>query len=102
MQVVYKYFAIKPIRAEHPVGSGEIVNYQPGQEIPASDWGRAADNLVELGKAARVAFNVPDPGEPQVETVTVSLGVEPPMVADSASHVTQVEKRGPGRPRKVK
>ena len=96
MQVLYKYFAIKPISAEHPVGSGIVVDYQPGQEVPASDWGRAADNLVELGKVARVAFNVPSEGDPPVETVSVTLGVEEPA---GAVHVTQ-EKRGPGRPKK--
>lgn len=104
MRVEYHYFAIKPIRAEHPVGSGTIVEYQPGQEIPANDWGRAADNLVELNKAARVAFNIPEDGDVQVETVEVSLGVTPgfdedgqPTPEDTTQHVT----RPKGRPRKA-
>lgn len=75
MQVIYKYFAIKPLRAEHPVGSGKIVDYRPGEEIPGSDWGRAIDNLVELGKAARVAFNVPEEGDEGVETLEVEIPV---------------------------
>jgi hypothetical protein len=57
------YVAVKPIKAEHPVGSGTVVDYQPGDVIPAGEWGRAADNLVELGKAARMAINVPDDNE---------------------------------------
>ena len=57
-EIVFSYVAIKPLRAEHPVGSGIIVEYLPGDVIPAGEWGRAADNLVELGKAARLAVNV--------------------------------------------
>lgn len=57
-EIVFSYVAVKPIRAEHPVGSGIIVEYAPGDVIPAGEWGRAADNLVELGKAARLAINV--------------------------------------------
>lgn len=93
MQVIYRYFAIKPIKAEHPVGSGEIVDYKPGEEIPAGEWGRAADNLVELGKAARVAFNVPEEGED-----VASVELEMPAVVGT-KHVA-AEKKGPGRPRK--
>lgn len=92
MKVIYRYFAVKPIRAEHPVGSGEVVEYTPGQEVPASDWGRAADNLVELGKIARVAFNVEDDTEVEVE-------IGPAAIDISTLHVTE-KKRGPGRPRK--
>ena len=90
MHVIYRYFAVKPIRAEHPIGSGTVVEYQPGAEIPGSDWGRAIDNLVELGKAARVAFNVPDDGE-EVESITVEV----PTVG-----IPPEEKKPPGRPRK--
>jgi hypothetical protein len=89
VQVIYRYFAVKPLRAEHPVGSGEIVNYQPGDEIPGNDWGRATDNLVELGKAARVAFNVEDGEELDIK---IGPAVDPVHVAPP--------KRGPGRPRK--
>lgn len=106
MRVEYHYFAVKPIRAEHPIGSGVIVEYLPGQEIPANDWGRAANNLVELGKAARVAFNIPEEGDDQLETVELQVGVTPGFTdegqptPDGASHVTVPVKRGPGRPRK--
>jgi hypothetical protein len=61
--IVFSYVAVKPIKAEHPIGSGLIVDYEPGDVIPAGEWGRAADNLVELGKAAMMAINVPDDGE---------------------------------------
>jgi hypothetical protein len=61
--IVFSYVAVKPIKAEHPIGSGKIVDYEPGDVIPAGEWGRAADNLVELGKAAMMAINVPDDGE---------------------------------------
>lgn len=88
MKVVYKYFAVKPIRAAAP--DGGVVTYEPGQEVPASDWGRAADNLVEMGKIARVAFNVDDDAEIEVE-----LG--PAAVEIGASHVTPPKR---GRPRK--
>jgi hypothetical protein len=92
VKVIYRFFAIKPLRAEHPVGSGEIVEYKPGEEIPAGEWGRAADNLVELGKAARVAFNVEDDTEVGVE-------IGPAAVDISTLHVTE-KKRNPGRPKK--
>jgi hypothetical protein len=96
VKVIYRYFAVKPIRAEHPIGSGIIVEYQPGDEVPGNDWGRATDNLVELGKIARVAFNVEDDTEVEVE-----LG--PAAVDIKALHVAPPKpKRGPGRPRKVK
>ncbi len=61
--IVFGFKAIKPIRAEHPVGSGTIVTYQPGEEVPAGDWGRAMDALVEQGKIMRYATNVYEPGE---------------------------------------
>lgn len=57
-RVEFSYVAVKPISAEHPVGSGKTVDYAPGDIIPAEDWGMAAHNLVELGKAARLAVNV--------------------------------------------
>ena len=55
----FVFIAVKPLRAEHPVGSGQIVNYAPGDVVPAADWGRAAGNLVESGKIIRTAMNVP-------------------------------------------
>ncbi len=62
-EIAFGFKAIKPITAEHPIGSGKIVTYQPGDEVPAGDWGRAADNLVENGKIMRYAVNVYAPGE---------------------------------------
>jgi hypothetical protein len=61
--IEFGYKAIKPITAEHPIGSGEIVTYNPGEEVPAGDWGRAADSLVENGKIMRYARNVYEAGE---------------------------------------
>ncbi len=81
----FKYIAVKPLRAEHPVGSGIIVEYAPGEEIPAGEWGRAADNLTELGKAVRTAVAVwvedgsgggPPAAEPSAP-VTEANGDEP-------------------------
>jgi hypothetical protein len=63
VKIVFTYVAVKPITAEHPVGSGKIVSYQPGDVIPAGEWGRAADNLVERGKAAMMAVNVLEAGD---------------------------------------
>lgn len=80
MHVEFSYVAIKPLRAEHPVGSGTIVEYQPGEVIPASDWGRAADNLVERGKAAMMAVNVMDAEDMPVDDTPVD---------EPALHVTQ-------------
>lgn len=54
----YTYIAAKPFWAEHPIGSGIRVDYEPGMEVPAGEWGRAADNLVERGKIFRTAKNV--------------------------------------------
>lgn len=54
----FGYKAIKPFQAEHPLGSGTVVDYQPGDEVPADDWGRAGDNMVEAGRIMRYARNV--------------------------------------------
>jgi len=54
----FRYFAVKPMDAEHPIGSGTIVHYDVGEEIPGNDWGRSTDWLVENGKAVRMADNV--------------------------------------------
>ena len=62
-EIAFGFKAVKPIRAEHPIGSGKIVEYGPGDEVPAGDWGRAADALVENGKLMRYAMNVYGPGE---------------------------------------
>lgn len=91
MKIIYKYFAVIPIKAEHPVGSGIVVEYVQGDEVPASDWGRAADNLVELGKIQRVAFNVEDGVDEATPLVTLR--------ENEASHAAP--KRKPGRPRKA-
>ena len=63
MHVEFRYVAVKPIRAGHPPGTDEIVSYEPGDEVPAGEWGRAADNLVEMGKIVRMGMNVLDEGD---------------------------------------
>ena len=65
------YYARKPLRAEHPIGSGTIVEYQPGDVIPAGEWGASANWLVENGRAAEMFDNVwvDDVPAPQVEQV---------------------------------
>ncbi len=80
----FKYFAVKPMKAEHPIGSGTIVEYKVGEEIPGGDWGRSTDWLVENGKAVRMADNVwVDDGDgPAPETAVVEPPVEP-AVADA-------------------
>jgi len=55
-QTVATYYAQKPLRAEHPIGTGTIVEYAPGDVIPAGDWGASANWLVENGRAA-VMYN---------------------------------------------
>lgn len=79
-KIVFTYVAVKPLIAEHPVGSGQIVEYAPGDPIPAGEWGRAADNLVELGKAVRLAVNVDDDAE--------AKGADPVSAPEAALHVT--------------
>lgn len=97
MHVEFSFVAIKPLRAEHPVGSGKVVEYQPGDVIPASDWGRAADNLVERGKAAMLAVNVPDEDDlVDGDGVQAVPATEPEP--EPALHVTQATK--PKRTRK--
>lgn len=57
---VFKFVAVKRIVAEHPIGSGIDVVYEPGDDVPAGEWGRSADNLIEVGKIMRVAVLVSD------------------------------------------
>ena len=57
-KTVTTYYARKPLRAEHPIGSGTIVEYQPGDVIPAGEWGASANWLVENGRAAEMMDNV--------------------------------------------
>ncbi len=54
----FRFYAVKPMDAEHPIGSGTIVHYDVGEEIPGGDWGRSIDWLVENGRAVRMADNV--------------------------------------------
>lgn len=61
---VFRFIAVKQITAEHPLGSGIHVTYEPGDEVPANEWGRATDNLIEVGKIQRVALLVPDDDDP--------------------------------------
>lgn len=48
-QIITRY-AAKPFKAEHPIGSNTIVEYKPGDVVPAGDWGPAESWLKESGK----------------------------------------------------
>lgn len=62
--VIWGFKAIKPFDAEHPIGSGTLVHYNPGDEVPASEWGRAEGFMVEAGTIMRYARNVAEvPGQ---------------------------------------
>ncbi len=62
--VTFGFKAIKPLKAEHPLGSGTVVDYLPGDEVPAGEWkGAAVEALIENGKLMRYATNVYAPGE---------------------------------------
>ncbi len=65
--VEFDWVARKPFTAEHPLGTGTIVSYQPGDRVPANDWGQAAHHLEANDKIMRIAINVSDPGDGIVE-----------------------------------
>lgn len=73
--ISYTFLAVVPFKAEHPIGSGTVVQYNPGDPFPGEDWGNAASNLVEMGKAVRLAVNVADVGGSQ-EAVTPTAPTE--------------------------
>lgn len=62
LEIQYTYIAIRPLDAEQPVGSGRVVHYDPGDIVPASDWGAAAASLLEMGRIERLAVNVDSHG----------------------------------------
>ncbi len=41
-----------------------MVRYNPGDPFPGEDWGNAAHNLVEVGKAVRLAVNIGGGSQP--------------------------------------
>lgn len=61
--VEFSWVAKWPLKAEHPLGSGEIVEYAPGDVVPANEWGQAAHHLEANDKIMQVAVNVSDPGD---------------------------------------
>lgn len=75
--ITYTFVAVVPFKAEHPIGSGTVVTYNPGDTFPGEEWGNAAHNLVEVGKAVRLAVNVADAGGSQV-AVTPPASTEKP------------------------
>ena len=78
--VEFSWVALKPIRAEHPLGSGVVVEYMPGDLVPANDWGQAVEHLAANGKIAQIAINVLDPGE--VAGVAAPPGPPPTGLSD--------------------
>ncbi len=101
--VVWGFKAVKPFDAEHPVGSGTMVHYAPGDEVPASEWGRAEGFMVEAGSIMRYVRNVVAvPG--QVASVPagtmdapVAVPTEAPPVAEPAADV-ELEEGGADDP----
>lgn len=74
--VSWGFKAIKPFDAEHPIGSGTMVHYAPGDEVPASEWGRAEGFMVEAGSIMRYARDisqVQDPLPPTTAAVPASV-----------------------------
>ena len=59
------WVALRPFQAEHPIGSGTVVDYEPGDTVPADDWGVAADHMAnaDIPKIAKMQVNVADPGD---------------------------------------
>ncbi len=89
--VVWGFKAIKPFNAEHPLGSGTLVHYDPGDEVPASDWGRAEGFMVEAGTIMRYARNVlqvPNPLPPTTVEEPVVVPVGEPLPPDAEEPVT--------------
>jgi len=58
LEIQYSFIAIWPLDVEHPIGSGQVVHYEPGDIVPAGEWGAAAHNLMEMGRIERLAVNV--------------------------------------------
>jgi len=98
MRIEYGYIALKPIKAEHPIGSGTVVEYLPGDPVPAADWGRAEDSLVERGKIARYMINVEEVGDlPVVEDESEE---DEPVEEEAALHVTPPAKKKAAKTKK--
>lgn len=92
----FHFIAQKKFMAVHPPGSGIEVVYEIGDDVPAGEWGRAAEMMVESGKLARQAYLVSDPGdEPQgavpgsplppteQSAVEVNAGTDPSFAPDA-------------------
>lgn len=87
--IEYAYVAVVPFDAEHPIGSGTVVHYNPGDPFPGEDWGNAAHNLVEVGKAVRLAVNIGG-GSQKVATPVV-----PESTEFTAQEVNTLQGAGP-------
>lgn len=84
--VEFVFVACKPFDAEHPVGSGEYVHYEPGDVVPAEEWGMAAGHMTSGGTIMRYAINREGPGEdaPAVqEAQAAPVEVEVPSADES-------------------
>ncbi len=77
LDIEYTYVAVRPFVAEHPIGSGIQVQYNPGDEFPGEEWGMSAHTLVEVGKAVRLAVNIAKGGRVEVDPPTPSFGISP-------------------------
>ena len=95
-ETIWRFKAIKPIRAEHPVGSGIIVEYQPGEDVPAGEWGQAASWLVERDKIMRYGLNQYEDGHSDFPpTSSAASEGEPEGVASSSDAEFPKHKGGP-------
>ena len=72
-ETIWRYKTIKPIRAEHPIGSGIIVDYKPGDDVPAGDWGRAASALEQNDKIMRYGLNQYEDGHSDYDDAPVEV-----------------------------
>lgn len=79
LEIQYSFIAVRPFDAEHPIGSGKVVHYEPGDVAPAGDWGSAAYSMMEMGKIERLAVNVESLGEALVEENETADDAEYPV-----------------------
>lgn len=77
--VIWGFKAVRPFDAEHPVGSGKMVHYDPGDEVPASDWGRAEGFMVEAGTIMRYARDIATVPNPLPPPPDPSTQLDPPV-----------------------
>lgn len=99
MTQVITYYAARPFKALHPPDeTGVVVQYNPGDVVPAEEWGASANWLKEAGKIFPTAENVwvddlPQtvPASEQIHAQHVPEGPYPPSGPDPALHPFEEE-----------